>query len=152
MLKQSLIGLVALVSLSACQLPNDPNDLLVKSESSEIRSTSKADIAVQAALSQLGVHYRFAAESPGKAFDCSGLTKYAWGEAGVSLPHQSRRQYNAVKHVAKSDARPGDLLLFNHHVALYIGNDQMVHAPNSGSVVKISKVRWEKVVGIGRPS
>ena len=47
-------------------------------------------------MSQVGVSYRFAASEPGVAFDCSGLTSWAWAQAGVYLPHQSRQQYNTV--------------------------------------------------------
>ncbi|MFM2182010.1 MAG: hypothetical protein RJB61_304 [Actinomycetota bacterium] len=116
--------------------------------------SGKAGIAVQAALSQLGVPYRFAAEDPGVAFDCSGLTKWAWGQAGVYLPHQSAAQYRATAHVPQNMAQPGDLIFYYSpigHVGLYIGNGRMVHAPQTGDVVNITDVRWYKVVGVGRP-
>jgi len=116
--------------------------------------SGKAGIAVQAALSQLGVPYRFAAEDPGVAFDCSGLTKWAWGQAGVYLPHQSAAQYRATAHVPQSMAQPGDLIFYYSpigHVGLYLGNGRMVHAPQTGDVVNITDVRWYKVVGVGRP-
>ena len=78
--------------------------------------SSVSGIAVNAASGQLGVPYRFAAESPGVAFDCSGLTKYAWGKAGVYLPHQSAR---AVRVHAARPQGPGaagrpHLLLLAH--------------------------------------
>ena len=116
--------------------------------------SGKAGIAVQAALSQLGVPYRFAAESPGEAFDCSGLTKWAWGQAGIYLPHQSGAQYRSTAHVPVSQAQPGDLIFYYTpigHVGLYIGGGQMVHAPQTGDTVSITQVRWYKVVGVGRP-
>lgn len=116
--------------------------------------SSKADLAIDAAQGQLGVPYRFAASSPGVAFDCSGLTSYAWGRAGVYLPHQSAQQYAVLPHVAKTDAQPGDLI-FSHtpisHVSLYIGGGMMIHAPRSGDVVKVAAVNWSNVVGVGRP-
>ena len=59
--------------------------------------------------SQLGVPYVYAAAKPGVSFDCSGLTMYAWGIAGVGLPHQSAQQYASVPHVPSSAAQPGDL-------------------------------------------
>ncbi len=105
-------------------------------------------------MGQLGVAYRFAAESPGVAFDCSGLTKYAWGQAGVYLPHQSRSQYGSVPHVSQSEIQPGDLIFYKSpigHVAIYIGGGSMIHAPRSGDVVSVAAVNWAKVVGIGRP-
>ena len=116
--------------------------------------SGKAGIAVNAAYGQLGVPYKFAAESPGVAFDCSGLTKYAWGQAGVYLPHQSAAQYASIPHIPKDQAHPGDLVFYYSpigHVGIYIGNGQMIHAPQTGDVVKISVVHWNKVVGVGRP-
>jgi cell wall-associated NlpC family hydrolase len=115
---------------------------------------STAGIAVSAAQSQLGVSYKFAAEKPGEAFDCSGLTKWAWGRAGVYLPHQSAQQYASTPHVSKDEAQPGDLVFYHSpigHVGIYIGGGQMIHATAPGDVVKVSAVRWNKVVGVSRP-
>ena len=116
--------------------------------------SSMAGIAINAAQSQLGVPYRFGAESPGVAFDCSGLTKYAWGQAGVYLPHQSGAQYGSIPHVSQSEVQPGDLVFYKSpigHVGIYIGGGAMIHAPSTGDVVKVAAVNWAKVVGIGRP-
>jgi cell wall-associated NlpC family hydrolase len=116
--------------------------------------SSKAGIAVQAALSQQGVGYRYATAEPGVAFDCSGLTSWAWGRAGVYLPHQSRAQYASVPHVSKDEAQPGDLVFYGSpigHVGIYLGGGQLVHATRPGDVVKVAAVRWSSVVGVGRP-
>jgi cell wall-associated NlpC family hydrolase len=116
--------------------------------------SSLAQVAVNAALSQQGVPYRFATSIPGVNFDCSGLTHYAWGQAGVYLPRNSRAQFASTPRVPSSEARPGDLIYFYNpisHVGLYIGNGQMVHAPNTGSVVHIRSVNWSRVVGVTRP-
>jgi cell wall-associated NlpC family hydrolase len=116
--------------------------------------SSMAGVAVAAAQGQLGVPYKFAREDPGVAFDCSGLTKYAWGKAGVSLPHQSAAQYASTPHVSKDEVQPGDLIFYYApigHVAIYIGGGMMIHAPASGDVVKVSPVNWGKVVGVSRP-
>lgn len=116
--------------------------------------SSRSGTAVNAALGQQGVPYRYATSKPGVSFDCSGLTKYAWAQAGVYLPHQSRAQYASIPHVAKGAAQPGDLIFFYSpisHVSVYLGGGQHVHAPNTGSVVKISSVNWGKVSGVGRP-
>jgi cell wall-associated NlpC family hydrolase len=105
-------------------------------------------------MSQKGVPYRYATSNPGVSFDCSGLTKYAWAQAGVYLPHQSRAQYAALPHVAQGSAQPGDLIFFYSpisHVSVYLGGGQQVHAPNTGSHVKIGTVNWGKVTGVGRP-
>jgi len=115
---------------------------------------SGAAAAVQAALGQLGVPYVFATASPGHSFDCSGLTMWAWSQAGVSLPHQSREQYSMLPRVSQADIQPGDLLFFYnpiHHVAIYVGNGTMVEAPATGLTVRTRPVSWGTVVGIGRP-
>jgi cell wall-associated NlpC family hydrolase len=113
-----------------------------------------AAIAVRAALSQLGVPYRFAAASPGVAFDCSGLTMWAWSQAGVSLPHFAASQYGTLPHIPMSQLQPGDLVFFYsdiHHVGMYIGNGQYVQAPRTGDVVKISPLAGRSIVGAARP-
>lgn len=116
--------------------------------------SGKAGVAVAAAYSQIGVPYKFAAESPGVAFDCSGLTKWAWGRAGVYLPHQSGAQYASTPHVSRDQVQPGDLIFYYApigHVGIYVGGGQMIHAVNTGTTVALAPVRWNKVVGIGRP-
>jgi len=116
--------------------------------------SSRASVAVSAAQSQLGVPYKFAQSSPGVAFDCSGLTAYAWGQAGVSIPHQSAAQYASTPHVPQDQAQPGDLIFYYSpisHVGLYVGGGSMIHAPQTGSTVSYSVVHWNKVVGVSRP-
>lgn len=112
-----------------------------------------AQAAVDAALSQLGKPYVWAAEGP-DSYDCSGLTLWAWAHAGVTLPHNSGMQYAATPRVAQSDWQPGDLLFFGspiHHVAMYIGNGQMVEAPYTGSQVRVVSASRSDYVGAGRP-
>ena len=116
--------------------------------------SSRAEIAIAAARSQLGVRYQFAMASPGVAFDCSGITSYAWAQAGVSIPHQSAQQFASTPHVATADIQPGDLLFFYHpisHVSIYIGNGQEIHAPAPGKFVEIANVDWAGLVGASRP-
>jgi cell wall-associated NlpC family hydrolase len=121
----------------------------------EVPATSPgAATAVRAALSQLGVPYRFAAAEPGVAFDCSGLTMWAWGQAGVSLPHFAAAQYAMLPHVSRDQLQPGDLVFFYadlSHEGIYIGNGQFVHAPRTGDVVKISPLAGRNFVGAARP-
>jgi peptidoglycan DL-endopeptidase CwlO len=118
--------------------------------------SGRAKIAVSTALAQVGKPYQWGAAGP-YAFDCSGLTMYSWGQAGVSLPHQSAEQYGYGTHVPADLAylKPGDLLFFYtpiHHVAMYIGNGLQVHAPTSGDVVKVVGVDWSNLVGATRLS
>ncbi len=115
--------------------------------------TSLGAIAVNAAMAQRGVPYKFAASSPGVAFDCSGLSAYAWGQAGVSLPHQSRAQYAASPHVSMGNLAPGDLIFYYSpisHVSIYIGGGMVVHAPATGDVVKVAPLSGN-AVGATRP-
>jgi cell wall-associated NlpC family hydrolase len=110
--------------------------------------------AVNAAISQVGVGYQYATASPGDAFDCSGLTYWAWAQAGVSLPRNSRAQYAATTHVSPSEVQPGDLIFFYNpisHVGLYIGGGMMVDAANHSLGVRQTAVNWSKAVGVGRP-
>jgi cell wall-associated NlpC family hydrolase len=112
-----------------------------------------AGIAVQAAYSQLGKPYRYATAGP-DSYDCSGLTHFAWGQAGVYLPRNSRAQAAATPRVPPAAAQPGDLIFYYSpisHVGIYAGGGQLVHAPNSGTVVKVSGVSWGKVTAVGRP-
>jgi cell wall-associated NlpC family hydrolase len=112
----------------------------------------KAGIAVKFAYAQLGKPYQWAADGPG-SYDCSGLTEAAWRAAGVSLPHNAAMQYNALRHISRSTLQPGDLVFYSslNHVAIYVGNNQIIHAPTFGDVVKVSSVDMMKPYGYARP-
>jgi cell wall-associated NlpC family hydrolase len=100
--------------------------------------------AVQAAMSQLGKPYSWGAAGP-DSYDCSGLTMWAWAHAGVSLPHQSAEQQGYGTPVSVGQLQPGDLVFFGspaYHVGIYIGNGQMVHAPTTGDVVKVTSLSY----------
>src|SRR4029078_10196749 len=110
--------------------------------------------AAPAPSSRLGVPYQAFAMTPGVAFDCSGLTAWAWARAGVSLPHQSGLQSAALPHVAISAAQPGDLLFYHSpisHVTMYIGNGMQVQAPRPDSVIQVGPVAWGQGVAVRRP-
>jgi len=115
--------------------------------------SGRAGIAVAAAKSVLGSPYVWAAAGP-SSFDCSGLTMYAWGKAGVSLPHSSGMQMSSGQRVSLSALQPGDLVFYGspvHHVALYVGAGQVIHAPQSGDVVRYASVDMMTPVGATRP-
>lgn len=94
--------------------------------------------AVLGAVSQLGVPYRSIASEPGVGFDCSGLTIWAFGEAGVEIPRVSRDQINDSDAIEREQAVAGDLVYYPGHVSIYVGADMMVHSPNSGSHVEVT--------------
>ncbi|MBX6356064.1 MAG: C40 family peptidase [Micromonosporaceae bacterium] len=113
-----------------------------------------AGVAVKTACAQIGKPYVFGANGP-DSFDCSGLTQYAWGKAGVSLTHYTGSQWTEGAAVSRSNARPGDLVFFysdHHHVGIYVGNGLMVHASRTGVPVKMAKIDTMPIAGFRRPS
>ena len=113
----------------------------------------RAQTAVDSALSQIGKPYQWGAEGP-DTYDCSGLTMWAWAQAGVPLPHNSGQQFAATVRVGTDDWQPGDLLFFGspiHHVGMYIGNGQMVEAPYTGEYVRVNTAFRSDYAGAGRP-
>ena len=102
--------------------------------------SGRAGIAIKYALKQIGDRYVFGSAGL-VTWDCSGLTMRAYQAAGVSLPHSSAAQSRLGKQVSIKSLKPGDLLFYGRpvsHVGMYIGGGKMVHAPRSGSRVKIT--------------
>ncbi len=117
-------------------------------------ASGRAGAAVAAAYSQIGVPYVAFKSTPKDGFDCSGLTMWAWAQAGVSLPHQSGQQYASTPKVPKGDAQPGDLLVFYSpisHIGMYVGDGMMIDSPHTGAFVRLKAVNWNAVVGVSRP-
>ena len=106
-----------------------------------------AQAAVAEALRQVGKPYRWGAAGP-DAFDCSGLTLWAWRAGGVSLPHDTGAQYSSTTHIPTSALQPGDLVYSRDmgHMAMYIGNGNMVEAPRTGLNVRVVPLRSEMVL------
>lgn len=129
--------------------------------STNVSVSPGASGAVQAAESQLGVPYQWGGESPKESadpgFDCSGLTQWSWRQAGVSLPRTAQEQYDAIPHVPMSDLQPGDLVFWNdgtssvQHVGMYVGNGDVIDAPQTGEDVQIQPIWSNGLVGAGRP-
>jgi len=109
--------------------------------------------AVRFAYQQLGKTYKFAAEGP-NAYDCSGLVMASWKQAGVVLPHNALRQYKTVKPITRAELKPGDLVFYYHdvsHVALYVGADRVIEAPQPGETISMRMIDFAPIVGYGRP-
>jgi len=102
--------------------------------------SGRAGVALKYALKQIGDRYVFGADGL-TTWDCSGLTMRAFQAAGVSLPHSSAAQFRYGKLISRSNLKPGDLVFFGSpisHVGIYLGGNKMVHAPRSGSRVKVA--------------
>ncbi|WP_243657712.1 C40 family peptidase [Parafrankia sp. BMG5.11] len=116
--------------------------------------------AVIYAQGQLGIPYLWGGDGPAEGgFDCSGLTRAAYQAAGIDLPRTAQTQYEAGPVVPPGEPlQIGDLVFYGtatniHHVAIYIGNGQMITAPGRNKVVKISQYRWtgDDYFGATRP-
>jgi len=106
---------------------------------------------VSIAMQYLGVPYVWGGASP-SGFDCSGFTMYVYAQVGISLPHYTGAQYAMGAPVSQSQLQPGDLVFFDGlgHEGMYIGNNQFIHAPQTGDVVKISTIAgWYTATYIG---
>jgi cell wall-associated NlpC family hydrolase len=130
-----------------------------------VAGSGKGAQAVRHALAQLGVPYSWGggnASGPSrgiahgagiKGFDCSGLTLYAYAKVGIKLPHFTGSQWNAGVHISREQLQPGDLVFFyadRHHMGIYIGAGQMVHAPQTGQDVRIESIAGRPWAGAVR--
>ncbi|HET6165881.1 MAG TPA: C40 family peptidase [Marmoricola sp.] len=119
-------------------------------------TSAGAKAAIDFARKQLGEPYVWGAAGP-DSWDCSGLTMMAWRQGGISLPHYSAAQYQQTKHITAAQLKAGDLVFWGtspntiHHVALYIGNGQIIQAPHTGDVVKVSLLYATAPDFFGRP-
>jgi cell wall-associated NlpC family hydrolase len=129
-----------------------PTEAAVRSTVTAPYVPGAAGIAVKFAYNALGTPYVWAGASS-SGYDCSGLTMAAWRAAGVSLPHNAAEQWGVVSHISRSQLQPGDLVFYSGlgHVAIYVGNNQVIHAPQPGEVVKLASVDMMPPYGYGRP-
>lgn len=108
---------------------------------------------IKLAKRYLGIPYKYGGTSPSMGFDCSGLVKYVYSKIGLTLPRSTKKQFEISSIVHPKNARPGDLLFFDiegngvSHVGIYLGKMKFIHAPRTGSVVKIVSLNnsyWKK--------
>lgn len=123
----------------------------VKDTGTYLGPPGAANTALQAALSKRGSQYLWGGNGP-NAFDCSGLTKWAYAAAGVTLPRVAVDQYRVGRPVAQNELQPGDLVFYDdgtgnpaaiHHVAMYVGEGKMVDAPTEGQLVDVRPIRGD---------
>jgi cell wall-associated NlpC family hydrolase len=114
-------ALVLTLTLGACTAP---------------KSSTKGSQIVNAAKSKLGSRYVYGATGP-NTFDCSGLTQWAYRQAGINIGRTTGQQAAQGRYVSASQAQPGDLVVIgSSHVGIYVGGGQMIDAPKTGDVVK----------------
>lgn len=124
----------ALIGVEVSETPNTSNGV-----------NSKASKAFEFCKSKLGTPYLWGGTGP--RYDCSGLMMKAYASVGISIPRTSKQQSTFGKSVSKSNLQVGDLVFFGspvHHVGMYCGNNQYIHAPKTGDVVKISSLSGRK--------
>ena len=140
-LTKALLGALTCIGLWACPVARAD----VSSLPSEPISVGQ-DVALSA-LALIGVPYRMGGETVAEGMDCSGLVRWVYSQtAGIALPRRSEEISRTGESIQLPDARPGDLLFFNtqrrafSHVGIYLGNNQFVHAPSRGGVVRVETV------------
>lgn len=110
--------------------------------------------AITFAKNQIGKPYIWGATGS-RGYDCSGLTMMAYESVGIDIGRTTYNQIYAGRGVSSRDLKPGDLILFNYdgtpsHVGLYIGNGNMIHAPQTGESIKVAPVNYSRICGIRR--
>jgi cell wall-associated NlpC family hydrolase len=109
--------------------------------------------ALRYAVRQIGKPYEWGAQGP-RTYDCSGLTSQAWAGAGTPVPRTSQEQWERLERIPLDELRPGDLVVYfpkATHVALYLGEGMVVHAPRPGAKVKVSPIAANPILGAVRP-
>ncbi len=119
----------------------------------EAVAASQGMDALRVAASKEGAPYKWGASGPHR-FDCSGLTQYAFKQAGKKPPRTAAGQYNRAQKVSTTTRTRGDLVFFRsgrsvYHVGIYAGHGRIWHAPKSGAVVRLERI-WSKNVSYGR--
>ena len=156
--KKTLLGFFAAIAYSAAVLASDPPALAPFSTANAVqasadearvsgffeRYTDSITSLVDRSLNFLGVPYRFGGTSPLTGFDCSGFVRKVFSDAlGFGLPRTAAEMAQTGEQVNRSELKPGDLVFFNtmrhafSHVGIYLGNNQFVHAPSAGGVVRV---------------
>ncbi len=150
-----------------------PAAATVRSTPAGAGSASAAQTAIDAGMRWIGTRYAWGGGSLSGpslgwgiddgvvGFDCSGLTRYAYAQAGIDIPRNSRAQYASLPKVSRSALQAGDLVFWAtdtddpttiHHVAIWLGGDRVLEAPQSGSTVRVTAMRWSGYIGAVRPT
>lgn len=157
--------LMLCMTLAACAGKSEsrPDSLVVPDTAPGLKETQEIEnhgrTALKIARGMIGTPYRYGGNDP-RGFDCSGLVRYAYGQAGITLPRISREIFRLCQPIPPQAARPGDLLFFTissdkiAHVGIYAENRRFIHAPSSGKGVgyaSLDNPYWQKrLVAVGR--
>jgi peptidoglycan DL-endopeptidase CwlO len=140
------LALAAAARISAQQQANnlqttDPLGVVAQTPAGSVAPPSQYTGVVGIAMRYLGVPYVWGGSSP-SGFDCSGFVAYVYAQVGVSLPHYTGAQWGMGVSVGRGDLQPGDLVFFDGlgHVGIYIGGNEFIHAPHTGTVVQVSSL------------
>jgi hypothetical protein len=133
-------------------------EVIITRDAGEFLTRAQISGFLNAAASRVGAPYVWGAEGP-NSFDCSGLVQWSFAQVGIRMPRVAQEQFFTGPHVKYADARPGDLLFWHYdptnptyidHVAIYAGNGQMLVAPHTGDVVKLTAVPLSNLAGVVR--
>gem|GEM_PF-284835 len=140
--------LVDLVDPTVAAIESTTKNSIIKPTAKSVAfkgSSSDRDTVLAYAAQFLGTPYRFGGNTP-DGFDCSGFVSYVYSHTVGDLPRIAQSQYDATTHISREDLLPGDLVFFGSsvysigHVGIYVGNDEFIHSPSSGDVVKYSSL------------
>jgi cell wall-associated NlpC family hydrolase len=133
-------------SISEQALPGD-EALGVEHETRQVSNTAGLDSIVAQAWTMIGIPYRWGGNDPEEGLDCSGFVRYVYHKAtGMLLPRQSAQISKEGSAVAQPALHPGDLVFFNTsrgratHVGIYLGDEQFIHAPATGSFIRVESM------------
>lgn len=151
-MKKIILRLAVLVAMASAAVTMN-----VHTKTKEVQAADKGQQVVQYAKKFVGNKYKYGGSSLTKGTDCSGFTRGVYKKFGKSLPHSSSGQRSCGKKVKGGikNAKAGDLICYNGHVAIYMGNNKIVHASNSAPYprggIKISNnARYRKIVTVRR--
>ena len=145
-----LVGKRSVRSQYLASVSADPLGAYLRADEQDTQERNLASTA----LNYLGINYRFGGNSPAQGFDCSGLVRYAAEKSlGLKLPRRSSEMARLGESIKRNELESGDLVFFNtrgqrfSHVGIYVGDGKFVHAPRTGSKVRVEDMNvgyWQK--------
>ncbi|MEG0157281.1 MAG: NlpC/P60 family protein [Anaerovoracaceae bacterium] len=144
------VTMVGTVAKPAAPVASTSSSNSSSSSSASSSASKTGNAVVDYGLQFLGTPYVWGGTSLTGGIDCSGFTMQVYAKFGVSLPHSSYAQRSSGRGVSYSEAQPGDLICYNGHVALYMGNGKIVHANGYGRGIQVSDATYNTIVAVRR--